>query len=496
MLHREAFFPSDKFSSPENLETLISLGLRQTLGFTGLLDCARSISMFHESKDSETIIYGRRLLGCLNKLMLKLSTVDGEGNSSESEKATDCKDNNISNCEYKNDSSDNSENCSKEDVDFVSFVGNLIDDMPGDEFWSDLKSISWCPVYVDPPLRGLPWLVSGQEIAAPVIVRPRSQMWMVSSKMHILDGECCSTYLQSKLGWMDRLSVDTLCTQLVELSKSYTQLKLHSEVEPDFDAALQEQTLRLYSKLQEYVGTDDFVALKSALDGVDWVWIGDDFVSPKALAFDSPVKYSPYLYVVPSELYEFRTLLSALGVRLSFDVFDYFHVLQRLQHDVKGFPLSVDQLSFVHCVLEAIADCYADRLISESSNNTLLIPDSSGVLIFAGDLVYNDAPWMENNTLSGKSFVHPSIAHDLASKLGIQSVRSISLVSEEMTKDLPCMDFAKVRELLELYGNNDFLLFDLLELADCCKAKKLHLFIDKREHPCQSLLQHNLGNFF
>lgn len=113
----------------------------------------------------------------------------------------------------------------------------------------------------------------------------------------------------------------------------------------------------------------------------------------------------------------------------------------------------------------------------------------------AGDLVYNDAPWMENNTLVGKHFIHPSISHDLANRLGIQSLRCISLVSEEMTKDLPCMDYPKICELLELYGNSDLLLFDLIELADCCKAKKLHIIYDKREHPCQSLLQQNLGEF-
>ncbi|KAK1380492.1 Sacsin [Heracleum sosnowskyi] len=493
VLHREAFFPSDKFSSPEILETLIILGLRQTLHLSGLLDCAKSVSMLHDSEASDSVIFGRRLLGCLDKLILKLCP-DRDGTSCNSEETSEFKDNSISYREAKDEYLDNSGNSSEDDFNLSSFIGNLVDDKPGDEFWSELKSINWCPVYVDPPLRGLPWLVSGQEISAPLNVRPKSQMWLVSSKMHILDVEC-SVHLQSKLGWMDQLSVDILSTQLIELSRSYTQLKLHSEVEPEFDASLQKHTLSLYAKLQEYVNTDDFMALNSVLDGVDWIWIGDDFISPKALAFDSPVKYSPYLYVVPSELYEFRTLLSALGVRPSFDVFDYFHVLQRLQQDVKGLPLSADQLNFVHCVLEAIADCYTDRLISESSNNTLLVPDSSAVLFPARDLVFNDAPWMENNTLSGKRFVHPSISHELASTLGIQSVRSISLVSEEMTKDMPCMDFSKIHELLGLYRSSDFLLFDLLELADCCKAKKLHIFIDKREHPCQSLLQHNLGEF-
>lgn len=34
---------------------------------------------------------------------------------------------------------------------------------------------------------------------------------------------------------------------------------------------------------------------------------------------------------------------------------------------------------------------------------------------------------------------------------------------------------------------------DLLEIADCCKARKVHFMYDKREHPRQSLLQPNLG---
>ncbi|CAH1412167.1 unnamed protein product [Lactuca virosa] len=39
------------------------------------------------------------------------------------------------------------------------YVGKLFDEMPGDEFWSELKAIRWYPASVDPPLTGLPWLV-------------------------------------------------------------------------------------------------------------------------------------------------------------------------------------------------------------------------------------------------------------------------------------------------------------------------------------------------
>lgn len=513
LLCKEVFFPSEKFSDPDPLDTLVSLGLRRTLGFIGFLDCARSISMLHESGDPEAATYGRKLLLYLDALACKLSSVregdlrkvisnklpenypESEGNGNEMPgDLIDLNSDVVYGDAVAVDFPKREETICKDDIDIDNVIGNSMDDMPEEDFWSEMKTIAWCPVCVNPPFQGLPWLKPTSHLVSSSTVRPKSQMWMVSSTMHILDGQCDSLYVQQRLGWMDQLNINVLSTQLIEMSKSYCHLKSHSLVEPDFDAALQQGIPMLYSKLQEHIGTDDFMVLKYSLDGVSWVWIGDDFVSPNALAFDSPVKFTPYLYVVPSELAEFRDLLLELGVRLSFDIWDYFHVLQRLQNDLKGLPLSADQFGFVNCVLEAIADCSSDKPFFEASNSPLLIPDSCGILVSAGELVYNDAPWIENSALVGKRFIHPSINNDLANRLGVKSLRCLSLVSEDMTKDLPCMEFARISELLSLYGNNEFLLFDLLELADCCKAKKLHLIFDKREHPRQSLLQHNLGN--
>lgn len=492
VLH-EAFFPSDKFTDPETLDSLVKLGLQQTLGFTGLLDCARSLSKFHKINDSKTMDYGKMLLFCLDAVAFKLSTSEDQQNNDDIIKATEDQFSGVAGGEVEYQLN-RSENYFLDALDIDTITKNIDGDVPGEEFWSELKTISWCPVYSDPPFLGLPWSSTRDPMAAPVDVRPESQMWIVSSKMNILAWECHSIYLQSKLGWLDLPSVDVLSAQLICLSQTYSQLKLNSTVNPDFDAGIKKELPLLYSKLQEYVSTDELPILKSALNDVSWVWIGDDFVSPSALAFDSPVKFSPYLYVVPSELSDFTDLLLALGVRPSFDVLDYLHLLQRLQKDVNGSPLTLDQLSFVNCVLEAVAESYFDHTLCDTSNTPLLIPDSSGRLTSAADLVYNDAAWMEN-TLVGKRFVHPSINNDLANRLGVQSLRCLSLVNEEMTKDLPCMDYARICELLSLYGNTEFLLFDLLELADCCKAKKLHLIIDKRDHPRQSLLQQNLGEF-
>ncbi|XP_051132159.1 uncharacterized protein LOC127252147 isoform X2 [Andrographis paniculata] len=483
-LHEGTFFPSEKFSNPEIVETLVTLGLRQKLGISGLLDCARSVSILYESDNSEALILARRLLSCLNALTMKSSYEDNMGHSVNAIESADLT---LSGCEEQL-TDYGFVDYLMNDVDAHSAFKSLLDDINGDEFWSDLRSINWCPVYSGPPVQGLPWLDSSNTIATPAATRPKSQMWLVSSKMHLLDGGC-SNILMHKLGWRDPQDVETLVAQLVGLSANYNEIRLHCDTE------LKKHIPLIYSQLQDYVKNDDDLEfLKSSFDGIKWVWIGDDFVSPDVLAFDSPVKFSPYMYVVPSELSVFQDLLLALGVRQNFNVFDYINVLKRLQNDVTGGTLSADQLNFVQCVLETITDNYLNESGSEVFS-TLLIPDSTGVLMGAADLVYNDAPWIEGNSLVGKRFVHSSISYDLANRLGIQSLRSLSLVSKELTKDIPCMDYNKICELLESHGDYESLLFDLLELADCCKAKKLYFIFDKREHPRQLLLQHNLAEF-
>ncbi|CAF2017384.1 unnamed protein product [Brassica napus] len=483
LLHKEVYFPSEKFLDSKILDALVGLGLRTTLDCTTYVDAARSVSILHDSEDLEASRYGRRLFSHIKNLSVKLSSRTGEANDDESQDLMS----------KTSEDSPDGETYPEYEAGSI-YLGSLPTEQSEHEFWDQMRSIAWCPICLDPPIEGIPWLESSNLVASPDRVRPKSQMFLVSATMHLLDGECHSPYLLQKLGWMDCLSIDVLCRQLIEISKSYKEQKSRSTVHPDFESMLQSQIPLLYTRLQEHARDNDFLALTSVLNGVPWVWLGDDFISADVLAFDSPVKFTPYLYAVPSELSDFKELLLELGVRLSFDAADYMNTLQHLQNDLKGSPLTEEQICFVLLVLEAIADCFSEAS-QDCDRNLVLVPDSAGLLVPLDDLVYNDAPWVDSSSLSGKRFVHPSISNDMANKLGIQSLRCISLVDNDITQDLPCMEFTKLNELLSLYGSKDFLLFDLLELADCCKVKKLHIIFDKREHSRKSLLQHNLGEF-
>ncbi|KAM3391279.1 hypothetical protein ACQJBY_012755 [Aegilops geniculata] len=485
LLHKETFFPSEKFMATEIIELLASFGLKRKMGFSALLDIARSVSLVHNSGQDDACAHGQILLTCLNVLESKMSNMEDKDTFHEDVDLEASKTDENLEAVNEVDSCD-------PDPAIMSLFSNFDLDLPEHEFWSELKNISWCPVHVAPLIKGLPWLESEDHVAPPVITRPRSQMWLASSKMRILNSDSCSMYLQRKLGWLEPPNVNVLLSQLVELSKSYDELKMFSE-DTSIDAVLQKEIKLIYSELQDIVDSGDAHILKENLDGISWVYIGDRFVPPHALAFESPVKYHPYLYAVPSELSEFKKLLLKLGVRQTFDATDYLNILSRLQGDAKGEQLSAEQLSFVHCVLEAFVDCYPDSQAADALLNSLVIPDSFGVLTPSRNLLYNDAPWMDTDPTS-KHFVHHSIGNDLANRLGVRSLRGSSLLDDELMRDLPCMEYAKISELLALYGESDFLLFDLIELADSCNAKKVHLIYDKRDHPKQSLLQQNLGD--
>lgn len=493
LLHKDAFFPSREFRAPEILDFLVRVGLRNSLGLKGLLDSARSVAMLcEEGQEEEAFKRAKILIEFINKMELRNMSRE----QSQVRKHEDG--NNNEEGEDGTSVSSPNEKHNEMDVDIAWVRDRFMDNQSEEEFWRELANTSWCPVYVDPPMQGIPWPKSIKgSIAPPKAVRLKAQMWLVSSTMRILDGECCSSHVQQKLGWLDRPNVGVLAAQLIELSKAYgcAKSKSDSNMKELLDAALQREIPTLYSLMQEFLGTDDLEILQSLLDGIQWVWIGDGFVSSKELAFDSPAKFQPYLYVVPSELSSFRSLLTALGVRMTFDITDYVRVLQHLNEDMKGMPLSSEQLSFVLRVLEAVADTLSENVASDIFLCSILVPDASGILAPVQELVYNDAPWLAKSNIESQHFVHSSISNDLAERLGAKSLRYMSFIDQEMTKDLPCMDHTRITELLQRYGNDDLLLFDLLEIADQCQAKKLHIIYDKREHPRQSLLQPNLGEF-
>ncbi|CAA2970976.1 Hypothetical predicted protein [Olea europaea subsp. europaea] len=107
------------------------------------------------------------------------------------------------------------ENLYEDGLDIKVIISNLVDDLNIEEFWSELRTGSWC--LINPPVQGLPWLASAHPVAEPD---------------------------EPKLGRINSLGLEILSRQLVALSQCCTELKLH------FNAELQKQIPLIYSRLQ------------------------------------------------------------------------------------------------------------------------------------------------------------------------------------------------------------------------------------------------------
>lgn len=474
LLNKDVYFPSGDFAADGVLDILVELGLRRSLGQSGLLDSARSVAMINNQNPSEAVHRAKALLAQLDDFQI--------AHESHSEPSVDR-------------SLDGS---ARDPLTAVE----VKDDGVESEFWLQLANISWCPVLTSSPNDRVPWQQVTSPIAAPKLVRPKSQMWLVSATMFILDGECRSASLATKLGWEDHPNATVLAAQLVALSKQHSkwQSNLVNEAETlqEINATLNKEIPPIYKLLQDKVGTEELTHVRDVLAGTPWVWVGEGFVFPKQLAFDSPAHFHPYLHTVPSEIVGFRTLLTTFGVREMFEAVDYVRVLLRIYQDMNGGVLAQEQLTFCLRVLEALSEVLPLNGESHAILGSVVMPDDSGILALAKELIYNDAPWLAKSAsgmIGMRRFVHPDIENELAERLGAKSLRYLSLVDQEMTSTLPCPDTATISDRLSK-ENRNLLMFDLLEIADCCKARKVHFMYDKREHPRQSLLQPNLGCYF
>lgn len=471
LLNKDVFFPSGNFAADAVLDILVELGLKRSLGHSGLLDSARSVAMISDQNQSEAVHRAKALLAHLDDLQIAL---ESRGDSSVDRLP---------------------ENGA---VDAVSNV-NVKDDGIHSEFWLQLANMSWCPVLTSSPNDRVPWQRVISPIAAPKLVRPKSQMWLVSATMFILDGEFRSATLAAKLGWEEHPNATVLAAQLVALSKQHAkwQANLVNEAETleEINATLNKEIPPIYKMLQDKVVTEDLAHIRQVLAGNPWVWVGEGFVFPKQLAFDSPAHFHPYLHIVPSEIVGFRTLLTTFGVRDMFQAVDYVRVLHRIYQDMNGGVLAQEQLTFCLRVLEALSEVLPLNGEIHAILGSVVMPDDSGILALAKDLIYNDAPWLAKSAsgmIGMRRFVHPDIDNELAERLGAKSLRYLSLVDQEMTSTLPCPNTSTISDRLSK-ENSNLLMFDLLEIADCCKARKVHFLYDKREHPRQSILQPNLG---
>lgn len=398
-------------------------------------------------------------------------------------------------------------------------------------FWAALRSKSWVPVLLEAPAAGLPWPWGGPggpaaaaTVAPPKLSRPEGDAWAVSSVMRVVAGDAGPEWLRRCLGWDALPKASVLAAQLRAIAKMHAKIADAADADaPDSSADALRLTLdrelpRLYLAIDQCpsqgIPSERTAACAALLShGAPCVWVGDGFAQPSEVAFDAPPMYHPFLCAVPPAMLPARALLAELGVRGPvLLVADYAAAIHRMAADAAGEPLSADLLPLAVELIERAAEAphaAAAAAAAESSlasasasaahglSAVMLLPDASGRLFPASELIFNDAAWLASGDGDeGLRLVHDAVSLSAAERLGARSLRFMHVVDKELSADLPCPPAAEIAGALSAASADiKHFLSDLLEVADCLGCTRVDVTLDTRTHGRQSLLQPNLAAF-
>ena len=479
-------FPYGLFEESHILDMLQGLGLRTSVSPETIIQGARQVERLMHEDQQRAYLRGKVLLSYLEVNAIKWipDTLDGEHgkvNKMFSRAAS------------------------------VFRPSNLKSDL--EKFWNDLRLICWCPVLVHAPFQALPWPVVSAMVAPPKLVRLQTDLWLVSASMRILDGECSSTALSYCLGWSFPPGGSLIAAQLLELGKN-------NEIVND-QVLRQELALampRIYSILTSLIGSDEMDIVKAVLEGCRWIWVGDGFATADEVVLDGPLHLAPYIRVIPIDLAVFKELFSELGIREFLKATDFGDILCRMAVKKGSSPLDAQELRAAILIVQHLAE-----VPLHEQKVKIYLPDISCRLFPAGDLVYNDAPWLLgaedpgnlfnvtstvalNARKTVQKFVHGNISNDVAEKLGVCSLRRILLAESADSMNLSLSGAAeafgqhealttRLKHILEMYADGPGILYELVQNAEDAGASEVIFLLDKTQYGTSSVLSPEMADW-
>ncbi len=194
-----------------------------------------------------------------------------------------------------------------------------------------------------------------------------------------------------------------------------------------------------------------------------------------------------------------------MGVKQSFLPNDYALVLAEIRRENTAGEEA--QLTDAQMAL-AVNCCKEISTNFQLVDNVPFVPDQNRKMSPASELVFNDAPWIVDPAILSKyTIVAPEISNELAEKIGCQSLRKL-VVGGEQKRDTSVLTCPNSRTISARLGNfaldpgftkftpvMQYMLFDLLEIADSTGCTNVQFFYDTNSYPTQSLLHSTLSTF-
>ncbi|XP_032241647.1 sacsin isoform X1 [Nematostella vectensis] len=246
---------------------------------------------------------------------------------------------------------------------------------------------------------------------------------------------------------------------------------------------IQEICLVIYRYLQLLLTTSQRDAVLEVLSEKPWVFVSSKFVASNQVAFSWTGHGAPFLYQLPQEFTnKFRILFEAAGIRETFTADDYIDALFALRERKQEERLTEVEFKTTKTFLDEIA--HMDQDLVNSFQNHLPMPDQDRVLRPVGELVVNDAPWLEDVEFA--HVLHPDIPTHLAHRLGAQTMRDVTLskyshgLGKPLSQKEPLTE--RIRNALSSYPRDEGILKEMLQSADDAKATEFHVIYDPRQH--------------
>ncbi|KAK4348233.1 hypothetical protein RND71_034572 [Anisodus tanguticus] len=304
-----------------------------------------------------------------------------------------------------------------------------------------------------------------------------------------------------------------IAAQLLELRKN-------SEIvtDPMLRKELALAMPRIYSILMSILASDEIDIVKAVFEGCRWIWVGDGFATTEEVVLNGPLHLAPYMRVIPVDLAVFKELFLELGIREFLCPNDYANILSRMAIKEGSHPLDTREIRAAILIAQHLS-----KVQFTEDPVKIYLPDVSCRLLFATDLVYNDAPWLldsEDPTSSfGSSsnmafnasqtvhrFVHGNISNYVAEKLGVRSLRRILLAESADSMNLSLSGAAeafgqhealttRLKHILEMYADGPGTLFELVQNAEGPNASKVIFLFDKTQHGTSSLLSPEMADW-
>ncbi|KAJ8612133.1 hypothetical protein CTAYLR_002440, partial [Chrysophaeum taylorii] len=536
-------FPSDELADPEILRGLRALGLKRVLDWAAVLEAARAV------EKTADVLKAKKLLAALDDPLLQrrlflLEDDDDDDGGGGGE----------------NRRSDGDETASSSSSSWFARVVTMVASDGGkeaarrraedrrerirerDESVAELRDLAWLPVLAtndDDPRR------RSKVIAAPRDSRPASDAWSCSASLYVVDAdEPRAPALREALAWHLPVAPRIVARELGVLGRKYRGAR-------DPPPHLVSLVLRLYSALDDAIrssrasnnngesGADEVRAgLADALDaGSDdlppCVWVGTAFATADRVAFrGAPADCAPYLHAVPADLVGFGGLLRAFGVREAFGPSDFAALLRALRDEQRENAATSEKKKkrLVAVALGAVRALAADETLTKErcADLDVHLPDETGAISPARQLVYDDAPWLREQQaggpVEGMRISHPDIAIKVASRLGATSLRRAlldrgNLVSIETAttssnsrgRPRPQQLFGddvevaaygqqepltrRLRHILEMYPEGAGILCEMVQNADDAGASRVRVVLDLRARGSRSLLSTRLAEY-